>query len=143
MRHSTGIGWIENLQPLGLSERHPPQKRARSATTTEAASRGSPGLIIVALHLVFVSLSRSHRRSTGRRSFGGPASMIMQLAILGVRVPDMVGIRGVPGIMGIEDAPLSLGLRGDRQQTARLDLSSRPLTALDQGQKSERASGQT
>ena len=30
--------------------------------------------------------------------------MIMQMAILGVGVPDMGGIRGVPGITGIEDA---------------------------------------
>ena len=78
-------------------------------STTEAASRELRGLIIAALRLVFVSLLRSHPRSTGRRSCGGPAFMIMQTVNLGVGVPGMGGIPGVPGITGTEDAPLSVG----------------------------------
>jgi hypothetical protein len=42
--------------------------------------------------------------------------MIMQMANFRVGVPDMGGIRGVPGITGIEEAPLSIGLLGDRFQ---------------------------
>jgi hypothetical protein len=47
----------------------------------------------------------------------------------------MGGIRGVPGIMGIEDAPLSIALRGDRFQAAWIALSLGPFAALDEGQK--------
>ena len=68
--------------------------------------------------------------------------MIMQMANLRVGVPDMGGIRGVPGITGIEDAPLSIGLRGDDpKQTVRLEISLGTFAALAQGQKSECASG--
>jgi hypothetical protein len=91
--------------------KRPAQKHARSITT-EAASRELHGLIIAALHLVFVSLLMSHPRSTGRRSFGGPAFMITQTAILRVGVPGMGDIRGVPGITGTKGSPLSIGLRG-------------------------------
>ena len=98
------------VEPLGLSEKRQLQKRARSITT-EVASRDWV-LIIAALHLVFVSLLRSRPRPTGRRSCGGPAFMIMQMANLGVGVLGMGGIPGVPGITGTEDAPLSVGCEG-------------------------------
>src|SRR6516225_10722819 len=88
------------VQPLSLSKR---QQRARSTATTEATTRGSRGLIIAALHLVFVSLLRSHPRSTGRRSCGGPAIMIMHPVNSGVDVLGMVGMEGVPDITGTED----------------------------------------
>jgi len=88
------------VKPLDLSER-PLQKRARSIIT-EAASRESRGLIIAALHLVFVSLSRSRPRSTGRRSCGGPAIMIMHPVNLGAGVPGGEGMGGAPGITGTE-----------------------------------------
>ena len=97
------------IQPLGLSERLPPQKRARSATTTAAASRELRGLIIAALHLVFVSLLMNHPRSTGRRSCGGQAFMIMQTVNLRVGVHGMGDTRGVPGITGTEGWPLFEG----------------------------------
>jgi hypothetical protein len=87
------------------------QKHARSVTT-EAALRELRGLIIAALRLVFVSLLRSHPRSTGRRSCGGPAFMILQMAILGAGVPGMGDIRDVLGITGTKDKRLSVGLRG-------------------------------
>ncbi len=93
------------IQPLGMSERHQPQTRTRSIIT-EAASRESRGLIIAALRLVFVSLLRNRPRSTGRRSYGGPAFMIMQLAILGVGVPGMGDMGDLPDITGTEDDPL-------------------------------------
>jgi len=88
------------VKPLDLSER-PLQKRARSIIT-EAASRESRGLIIAALHLVFVSLLRSRPRSTGRRSCGGPAIMIMHPVNLGAGVPGGEGMGGAPGITGTE-----------------------------------------
>jgi hypothetical protein len=37
--------------------------------------------------------------------------MIMQMVNLGVGVRGMGDIRGVPGITGIEDGPLPIGLR--------------------------------
>ena len=104
------------VKPLDLRER-PLQKRARSIIT-EAASRESRGLIIAALHLVFVSLSRSRPRSTGRRSCGGPAIMIMHPVNLGVGVPGGEGMGGLLGITGTKDAPPSIGLRADCLQTA-------------------------
>ena len=105
------------VQPLDLSER-PSQKRARSIIT-EAASRDPRwGLIIAAIHLVFVSIRRRfiatqlqplllwHRPpSTGRRPCGGPAIMIMHPVNGGVDVPGMGGMGGVPGITGTEDGP--------------------------------------
>jgi hypothetical protein len=66
--------------------------------------------------------------------------MIMQMANFRVGVPDMGGIRGVPGITGIEE--LSIGLRGDRFQAARLALPPRPLAALGEGQEPEHASSE-
>ena len=57
---------------------------------------------IAALHRVFVSLLRSRPRSTGRRSCGGPAIMIMQPVNLGAGVPGGEGMRGAPGITGTE-----------------------------------------
>jgi hypothetical protein len=97
------------VQPLGLSKGHRPQIRARSITTDAASQDWA--LIIAAIPLVFVLLLRSHPRSTGRRSYGGPAFMIMQTVNSGVGVPGMEGIRGAPGITETEEA-LSIGLRG-------------------------------
>jgi hypothetical protein len=89
------------VKPFALTE-HPSKKRARSIIT-EAASRDLRwGLIIAALHRVFVSLLRSRPRSIGRPSCGGPATMIMQPVNLGVGVPDMGGMGGAPGITGTE-----------------------------------------
>jgi hypothetical protein len=88
--------------PLALTE-HPSKKRARPIIT-EAASRDIRwGLLIAAIHLVFVSLLPSRPRSTGRRSCGGPAIMIMHPVNGGVGVPGMGGIGGVPGITGTEN----------------------------------------
>jgi hypothetical protein len=126
------------VPPLDLSER-PPQKRARFIIT-EAASREPHGLIIAAIHLVFVSLSRSRPRSTGRRSCGGPAIMIMHPVNLGVGVPGGEGMGGPLGITGTKDAPPSIGLRADCLQTALVALSLGALTALGEGQKSGCAS---
>jgi len=96
------------VQPLSLSQR---QQRALSttATTTEAASRGSRGLIIAALHLVFVSIRgclTATQLPTRRRPCGGPAFMIMHPVNLGVGVPGMGGTGGAPGITGTDDASL-------------------------------------
>src|SRR5215469_13004501 len=82
--------------PLGLSVGRRSQEHARSIIT-EAASRDWGGPIIAALHLVFVSLLRSRPRSTGRRSYGGPAIMIMHRVNLGVGVPGMEAMGGPPG----------------------------------------------
>jgi hypothetical protein len=68
--------------------------------------------------------------------------MIMQMAILRVGVPGTVGIRGVPGITGTEDRPLSIGLRGHCQQATRLALSLGAFAALGVGQEPECASGE-
>jgi hypothetical protein len=104
-------------QQLDLTDRHPPQQRARSIIT-EAASRESRGLIIAALHLVFVSLLRSRPRSTGRRSCGGPATMIMHPVNLGAGVPGGEGMGGAPGITATDDPPLPAALV--RQSNAEL-----------------------
>ena len=40
--------------------------------------------------------------------------MIMRMVILGVGVPGMGGIRGLPGITGTEDGGCRLDFRGDR-----------------------------
>ena len=93
------------VQPLSLSNRPSTQ-----STTTEATSQGSRGLIIAALHLVFVSLLLSHPRSTGRRSCGGPVIMIMHPVSSRVGVPGMGGMGGVLGITGTDDAPLPRAL---------------------------------
>src|SRR5215471_11338062 len=87
--------------PLGLSVGRRSQEHARSIIT-EAASRDWGGPIIAALHLVFVSLLRSRPRSTGRRSYGGPAIMIMHRVNLGVGVPGMEAMGGPPGITETE-----------------------------------------
>ena len=92
-------------QPLSLSNRP-----STLSTTTEATSQGSRGLIIAALHLVFVSLLRSRPRSSGRRSCGGPAIMIMHPVNSGVGVPGMGGMEGVPGITGTDHSSLSRAL---------------------------------
>jgi hypothetical protein len=68
--------------------------------------------------------------------------MIMQMANLRVGVPGMGDIRGVPGITGTEDAPLSIGLRGNRVKATRLAASVGALAALGEGQKSECASSE-
>jgi hypothetical protein len=117
-------------QPLSNTQR---RKRTQSTTITEAASRELRGLIIAALHLVFVSLLLNRPPSTGRRCCGGRATMTMHPANLGVGVPDGVVIRGMPGITGTEVDLLG----GYCVETAWLDLSSWPLAALDQSQKSE------
>jgi hypothetical protein len=118
------------VQPLSLINR-PSKKRAQSATTTEVATRGSRGLIIAALHLVFASVRASFTATqlpTRRRPCGGPVIMIMQPVISDVGIPGMEGIRGLPGITGTDDAPLlpsplvsrghRRGLRREGQQRA-------------------------
>jgi hypothetical protein len=92
------------VHPLTLTG-HPLKKRARSIIT-EAASRESRGLIIAALHLVFVSLLTNRPRSTGRRSCGGPATMIMLPVNTGVGVHGGAVIRGIPVITETEDASI-------------------------------------
>ena len=64
--------------------------------------------------------------------------MILQMAILGVGVPGMGDIRGVPGITGTRVA-LSIGLRGHRQQAAGLALPVGAISALGEGKKPEGA----
>src|SRR6516162_2888900 len=91
------------IHPLGLSERHRSQQHARPIVT-EAALRESRGLIIAAPHLVFVSLLRSRPQFIERRSYGGPAIMIMHLANLGVGIPGMEAMGGQPGITETEAA---------------------------------------
>src|SRR6516162_6253631 len=98
------------IHPLGLSERHRSQQHARPVVT-EAALRESRGLIIAAPHLVFVSLLRSRPQFIGRRSYGGPAIMIMHLANLGVGIPGMEAMGGQPGITETEAAWFALSLR--------------------------------
>jgi len=98
------------IHPLGLSERHRSQQHARPIVT-EAALRESRGLIIAAPHLVFVSLLRSRPQFIGRRSYGGPAIMIMHLANLGVGIPGMEAMGGQPGITETEAAWFALSLR--------------------------------
>ena len=61
--------------------------------------------------------------------------MIMQMVILGVGVPDMGGIRGLPGITGTDDGGCRLDFRGDR-------LRNRFTRALGEGQEPESASGE-
>jgi hypothetical protein len=90
------------------------QKRARSIITGAATREARWGPIIAALHLVFGSICRrltptqlqslllSRRRSTGRRPYGGPATMIMRPVNGGVGVPGMAGMGGVPGITATE-----------------------------------------
>src|SRR5215468_7922655 len=111
------------IHPLGLSERHRSQQHARPIVT-EAALRESRGLIIAAPHLVFVSLLRSRPQFIGRRSYGGPAIMIMHLANLGVGIPGMEAMGGQPGITETEAAWFALSLRalpprGARSKTRR------------------------
>jgi hypothetical protein len=65
--------------------------------------------------------------------------MILQMAILGAGVPGMGDIRGVPGITGTKGSPLSIGLRGHRQQAARLALPLGAISALGEGKKPESA----
>ncbi len=102
------------VQLLALTE-HPSKKRARSIIT-EATSRELRGLIIVAPRLAFVSLLQSRPPSTGRRSCGGLAIMIMHPVNLGVAVPGGAGIRGIPGITGTEEpAAIDLAARGSCQ----------------------------
>ena len=93
------------IHPLGLSERHRSQQHARPIVT-EAALRESRGLIIAAPHLVFVSLLRSRPQFIERRSYGGPAIMIMHLANLGVGIPGMEAMGGQPGITETEASSL-------------------------------------
>lgn len=82
---------------------------------TGAATREARwDLIIAALHFVFGSIrwrltptqlqSRLlwRRRSTGRRLYGGPATMIMRPVNGGVGVPSTAGMGGVPGITATE-----------------------------------------
>ena len=59
--------------------------------------------------------------------------MIMQMVILGVGVPGMGGIRGLPGITGT-DGGCRLDFRGNR-------LRNRFTRALGEGQEPESASG--
>ena len=103
------------VQPLDLSKG---PKRARSTTTiTEAASRDTRGLIIAAIHLVFVSirgrftatqlqpmLMWRRLRSIRRQPCGGPAIMIIQPVNSGV--PGIWGVVIVPpAITGTKDPP--------------------------------------
>ena len=60
--------------------------------------------------------------------------MIMQMVILGVGVPGMGGIRGLPGITGTDDGGCRSDFRGDR-------LRNRFTRALVEGQEPESASG--
>ena len=60
--------------------------------------------------------------------------MIMQMVILGVGIPGMGGIRGLPGITGTDDGGCRLDSRGDR-------LRNRFTRALGEGQEPESASG--
>jgi hypothetical protein len=64
--------------------------------------------------------------------------MIMHLAILGVGVPGMADIRGVPGITGTERSPPSIGLGGHCQQADGLALSLGAVAALGEGQKTRK-----
>ena len=106
------------VQPLDLSKG---PKRARSTTTiTEAASRDTRGLIIAALHLVFVSIRvclTVTQLPTRRRPCGGPAIMIMHPVNSGVGVPGMGGMEGVPGITGTDDTsfPATIVRRSNAQ----------------------------
>src|SRR6516162_4528308 len=103
------------IHPLGLSERHRSQQHARPIVT-EAALRESRGLIIAAPHLVFVSLLRSRPQFIGRRSYGGPAIMIMHLANLGVGIPGMEAMGGQPGITETEAKQLGSPYRSGRSR---------------------------
>ena len=92
------------MQPLSLSNRP-----STLSTTTEATSQDSRGLIIAALHLVFVSIRvclTVTQLPTRRRPCGGPAIMIMHPVNSGVGIPGMEGIRGLPGITETDDASL-------------------------------------
>src|SRR6516225_2241798 len=82
------------LQPLALTDGHPSQKRTRSITI-EAASR----VLIAAIHLAFVSIGRRFTATQPRpRVCGGRVIMIMR------RANSDVGVPGIRGITGIEDA---------------------------------------
>lgn len=96
------------------TEQHRPQKRARS--TTEAASRESRGLIIAAPHPVFVSLLRSRPLSTGRRSCGGPAMVIMRPVNLGAGVPGGEGIGGLGRITRTEIGTSKMSASGTKRR---------------------------
>ena len=103
------------VQPLDLSKR--PKGAQSTATITEAASRDTRGLIIAAIHLVFVSirgrftatqlqpmLMWRQPRSIRRQPCGGPAIMIMQPVNSGV--PGIWGVVIVPpAITGTRDPP--------------------------------------
>ena len=55
-----------------------------------------------------------------------------------VNITAAIVIRRRPGGgPGTEDAPLSIGLRGNCIEASRLDLSPGPVAALDQSKKSE------
>jgi len=77
-------------------------------------TRGTPLLLIAALHLVFVSIRRRFtatqlqslvlwRRSTGSRPCGGPAIMTMHPVNGGVGFPGMAAMGGVRDITATED----------------------------------------
>ena len=96
------------MQPLSLSNRPSTQ-----STTTEATSQDSRGLIIAALHLVFVSIRvclTVTQLPTRRRPCGGPAIMIMHPVNSGVGVPGMGGMEGVPGITETDHSSLPRAL---------------------------------
>jgi hypothetical protein len=102
---------------------HPPQKRARSITTTEATSRDPrSGLIIAAIHPVFVSTRGRFTATRARpRACGGPAITIMHPVNSGAGVLVMAGIGGVPGITEIEDPPLRAAEKKSTPEHVRSD----------------------
>jgi hypothetical protein len=122
-------------QPLDLSDRHRSQKRVQSIIIETASRDPRWDLIIVAIHLVFVSirgrftatqLQLSRRPgSTWRRPCGGPAIMIMHPVNGRMGAPGMGGMGGGPGITGTEYAPLSIGLWGDRDSVDQQDAQHR------------------
>jgi hypothetical protein len=97
---------------LAFTEGHPPQKRARSITTTEVTSRDPrSGLVIAAIHPVFVSTRGRFTATRARpRACGGPAITIMHPVNSGAGILVMGGIGGVPGITETKDPPLRVAV---------------------------------